>query len=189
MKFKIRFSKLVLSPVEVFGIPSPVSRWAPVLLWMTAIFYFSSRSDPLGFLPSSEDGIEDGIDIDKLAHIGEYAGLATLLYRALTGGQQPVRDTEHSAPRNPHPPRSAPHNPHPPRFDPPSRRRAFALSFALALAYAVLDELHQNSVPGRGGELADIGYDLAGVIAALGLIWMRGRRAEGRRGRGAREQG
>jgi VanZ family protein len=45
--------------------------------------------------------------------------------------------------------------------------------FALAFAYAILDELHQDLVPGRGLELADIGYDLAGITAALGLIWLR----------------
>ena len=147
--------------VSKSAIPSSVSRWAPVLVWMAGIFYFSSRPDPLGFLPSSGDGI----DISKLAHIGEYAGLATLLYRALTGGQKADRDTEHPAR----------HNPHTPGSDPPPGRRAFALSFALALAYAVSDELHQNLVPGRGGKLADVGYDAAGMAAALGLIWLRGR--------------
>jgi len=45
----------------------------------------------------------------------------------------------------------------------------------MALAYALSDELRQNSVPGRGGELADIGYDLAGVVAIVGLVWIRER--------------
>ena len=147
------------SPSSVFH--SCVSRWAPVLLWTAGIFYFSSRPDPLGFLPSSGHDI----DISKLAHIGEYAGLATLLYRALTGGQKAARDTEH-------PDRDSPHTP---GSDPLPARRAFALSFAIALAYAVSDELHQNLAPGRGGKLADVGYDAAGMAAALGLIWLRGR--------------
>ena len=70
---------------------------------------------------------------EEAAHFLEYAGLAALLYRALAGGQQAARDTEHPA-------RDNPHTLEP---DPPPRRRAFVLSFAMALAYAVSDELHQ----------------------------------------------
>jgi len=44
--------------------------------------------------------------------------------------------------------------------------------------YALFDEIHQELVVGRGFELADIGYDLIGIIAALGLIWVRERVAE-----------
>ena len=149
---------------SVVHFPFSVSHWAPVLLWMVGIFYFSSRRDPLGFLPSSSSG--HGINIGNLAHIGEYAWLAALFYRALAGGQQAARDTERPARDNPGAPGSDP---------PPPGRRAFALSFAMALAYAVSDELHQNLVPGRGGKLVDVGYDIAGMAAALGLIWLRGR--------------
>ena len=49
-------------------------------------------------------------------------------------------------------------------------RRASLISLGLALAYAVFDELHQKFTPGRDCELADLGYDLAGVILSLGLI-------------------
>jgi hypothetical protein len=144
--------------VSKSAIPSSVSRWAPVLVWMAGIFYFSSRPDPLGFLPLAKQQESIG----KAAHFAECAGLAVLLYRALSGDQQVARDTEHPVQGNPHPPRS----------DPPPGRRAFALSFAMALTYAALDELHQNSVPGRGGELVDIGYDMLGMTAALGMVWM-----------------
>jgi VanZ family protein len=50
-------------------------RWPPALLWVTAIFYLSSQSRPLGrrwpSLPSA------------LAHLFEFAVLAALLHRAL----------------------------------------------------------------------------------------------------------
>ena len=153
-----------------------VSPWVPVLLWIAGIFYFSSRPDPLGFLPSSGQRI---VDIDKLAHMGEYAGLTVLCYRALAGGQQGVKDTKQPA-----------GNPHTQVSSPPPGRRAL-LSFALALGYALLDELHQKYVPGRGGGLVDVGYDVAGIVAALALIWLRerGRRAGERRGGGAGETG
>ncbi|MGA9348646.1 MAG: VanZ family protein [Anaerolineae bacterium] len=132
--------------------------WAPVCIWMASISYFSSHSDPLGFLPSSGHGN----DIGNLAHIGEYAGLAALLHRALSSGRGVDREKgggEAEERRD----TSAPLH----------RRRRLEVVFALALAYAVLDELHQELVPGRGFELADIGYDLAGIITALLLIWLR----------------
>lgn len=123
---------------------------------MAGIFYFSSRPDPLNFLPSSGHAV----NIDKLAHIGEYAGLVALLHRALReqGGPSALR-------------------PH------------LCAPALLALAYALLDEFHQELVPGRGFQLADVGYDLAGIIAALGLIWVRGRVKGEQRNRGAGGQG
>ena len=127
---------------------------------MAGISYFSSRSDPLDFLPSSGRG--NGIG--NLAHMGEYAGLAALLHRALSsdkgvdrekgkGEIEERRDTSVSL----------------------HRGRRLKVVFALALAYAVLDEFHQELSPGRSFELADIGYDLAGIVVALGLIWLRER--------------
>src|SRR3954451_5928446 len=48
--------------------------------------------------------------------------------------------------------------------------RAIALAFALAVAYAGTDELHQRSVHGRHGSPVDIGIDAAGAgLAALAL--------------------
>jgi hypothetical protein len=132
--------------------------WAPVFIWMAGIFYFSSRPDPLDFLPSSGHGI----DIDKVSHIGEYAGLAALLYRALSSDKGVDREKGESEAEGQGDTSALLH-----------RRRRLEVVFALALAYAILDELHQELVPGRGLELADIGYDLAGIVAALGLIWVR----------------
>jgi hypothetical protein len=40
----------------------------------------------------------------------------------------------------------------------------------IALAYAILDEVHQEFVPQRGFELSDIGMDLLGILFAMGLI-------------------
>ena len=54
-------------------------RWVPVILWATGIFIFSSRRYPLGAISHSSQRRPIG----QLAHIGEYAGLAALLYRAL----------------------------------------------------------------------------------------------------------
>jgi len=43
----------------------------------------------------------------------------------------------------------------------------------VALSYSILDEIHQNFIPGRGTEAQDIAGNLAGVIlaAALMMLW------------------
>lgn len=47
-----------------------------------------------------------------------------------------------------------------------------ALVIAIAGSYAVLDELHQATVPGRQGTLQDVLLDLVGVITGA-WIWRR----------------
>ena len=54
-----------------------VSLWLPPLVYMAAIFHFSSQSEPL---PALTEHVWD-----KLLHTIEYTGLAVLLFRALDG--------------------------------------------------------------------------------------------------------
>lgn len=49
--------------------------------------------------------------------------------------------------------------------------RTLALAFLLTVLYAISDEVHQTSVPGRTGSLVDVLIDTAG--AALGLWLLR----------------
>jgi VanZ family protein len=50
-------------------------------------------------------------------------------------------------------------------------RRAFPAAFALTVAYAISDELHQTTVPGRVGTPVDVAIDAVG--AACGLLLRR----------------
>lgn len=130
------------------------ARWAPALAWMAAIFYFSSRPDPLGFLGRfGEHGL-----VGVVLHVLEYLGLVLLLQHALS------------------------QNPRPSSTIPPLRvgGRTPWLAGFLALGYAVLDELHQRTVRGRSFEVADLGYDLVGIAVALLLMHARGRARAGR---------
>jgi hypothetical protein len=97
---------------------------------MGAIFYFSSRPDPLGSLPSAGHGI----DIEPLAHVGEYASLVALLHRALAhheqgdGGSEEQRIAIQGKPA---------HNPkltHAPQH--------LCIPALIAIAYGLFDELH-----------------------------------------------
>ena len=47
---------------------------------------------------------------------------------------------------------------------------AATLSFLAATLVAVLDEYHQNFVPGRSGNVVDVAIDMVGVTAAIMLI-------------------
>ena len=46
-------------------------------------------------------------------------------------------------------------------------KKHYLIPLALAFLYAITDELHQSSVPGRHATLRDIGYDLLGVSSIL----------------------
>jgi VanZ family protein len=46
------------------------------------------------------------------------------------------------------------------------------LAFALGLAYAISDELHQSFVPGRAGSPLDVALDATGVAVGVAL-WHR----------------
>ncbi len=52
--------------------------------------------------------------------------------------------------------------------------RLWLLPLALSLVYAISDELHQSTVPGRHATIRDISYDMLGaslvLIAKLGYI-------------------
>ena len=61
-----------------------LGRWAPALLWMAGILFFSSRAQPLGPLSRSSQG---GL-IGRAAHVGEYVGLSFFLYFALASGRR-----------------------------------------------------------------------------------------------------
>jgi VanZ family protein len=54
-----------------------MSLWLPPLVYMAAIFHFSSESQPLPMLTERV--------WDKLLHTIEYIGLAVLVFRALDG--------------------------------------------------------------------------------------------------------
>lgn len=153
-----------------------VQLWAPVFVWMAGIFYFSSRSHPLGFLPSPQ---QRG-PIGKVAHFVEYAGLAALLYRALReqGGGRAGEQRSPSACKQSDLRTGRGAGEQGSEGDFSSVQKHLITSALIALAYAFSDEIHQELAPGRGFELADIGYDLVGIIVALGMIWLRERGAE-----------
>jgi len=49
-------------------------------------------------------------------------------------------------------------------------RRALAIALAIAILYAISDELHQTFVSGRAGRPLDVGIDTAGALTAALLI-------------------
>lgn len=131
-------------------------RYGPPLLWMGAVFFFSTDLFSTGetgrlllpFLawlfpwaaPETLDLLHGGLR--KVGHLTEYGVLALLWYRARAYG------TAAWAPG------------------------AARLALLLAVAYAVMDEAHQAFVASRSGSLVDVAIDAAG--AAAGLLVLRG---------------
>ncbi len=53
-------------------------------------------------------------------------------------------------------------------------RTALAVAFAVTVAYAVSDELHQTTVPGRNGSPIDVAIDSLGAVGAAAALRRRG---------------
>ena len=107
--------------------------WLPVFAWCGVIFYLSHLPN-LRISPYWWD-----YPLRKLAHMAEYAVLAQLVKRALTG------------------------------TTPWSTRAIFFLSLAFVALYASGDEFHQHFVVGRHGSLKDVIIDVLGAWLGLGL--------------------
>ncbi len=108
--------------------------WAPVIVYMAAIFAVSSM--PQAPLPAGGD---------KTWHVIAYFGLGVVVVRAVAGG----------LPRR-------------------IGWRTAALAIAIAVTYAVTDEMHQWFVPGRSADVADLIADAIGVCAGTAACWAWG---------------
>ena len=138
--------------------------WLYVACWMAFIF---TMSTDIGSAAHTSQVIEPVLQwlrpnataeeadlvhflIRKMAHLTEYAILATLIFRALrkTAPQRFVRRPDR---------RLAP---------------ALALAFALGLsaAYAAADEFHQRFIPGRESCVRDVLIDSSGALGGLLIL-------------------
>ncbi len=140
-----------------------LGRWVPVLVWMCVIF--SASGDQMSFSHSSRiigplvrwlfphlsDESVHGVvvGVRKCAHLGEYAVLALLLWRALR--KQPAPGT------------------------PPWQWLPATLGLALVALYAATDEFHQTFVPTRQGSVWDVLLDTLGGTVGLFALWIIGR--------------
>ena len=134
--------------------------WLPPLLWMALIAWFSTAEfsaentgsvlTPLfhWLLPRATEPQLAALHAltRKAAHVTEYAVLSALWFVALT------------------------------RERGLSRRRAAWTALLVAIGWAVLDELHQATVPSRTASAMDVAIDAVGALAAA----MVGRHGGGR---------
>ena len=110
------------------------SWWLPPVLYAAAIFVASSSSHP----PSPPSLVTD-----KHVHLIVFAGLALVLWRALSHGWQQLW-----------------------------RARPALTAVGLTALYGASDEWHQSFVPGRHADLADLMVDALGAALAVGLVWL-----------------
>jgi VanZ family protein len=134
------------------------SRYAPLVIWLVFISYASSDSFNAGntsriigplvlwLFPntSAETLLAIHMITRKAAHFTEYAILAFLAARAFRTSPRPALAD-----------------------------RWFLASFALVVAYALLDEYHQSFIPSRTGSIYDSLIDISGGLTALLLIRRR----------------
>jgi VanZ family protein len=137
--------------------------WAPPIIWMSVIFWFSTdvfSGDNTGSIlwkvvsfiyPGVTRELFDSIHffVRKAGHFTEYAVLAALLYRAFRSGSQE-------------------------RW----RLRWALSSLLVAFLYASLDEYHQTFTRRRTGSVYDSLIDTSGAATALVLLWFFRRKTE-----------
>ncbi|MGH9939734.1 MAG: VanZ family protein [Blastocatellia bacterium] len=131
--------------------------WAPPIVWMSAIFYFSTDTfsgDNTGSLlrkivnliyPGITRELFDSIHfyVRKAGHFTGYAILASLLFRAFRSGAGA-------------------------RW-----RWKWAIgSLLIVVLYALLDEYHQTFTRHRVGSVYDSLTDVSGAVTALVLLWL-----------------
>jgi VanZ family protein len=131
-------------------------RYAPLVLWIAVIFYFSSgqasMSETSRFLmpilrflfPAASEAslVEYHGLIRKFAHFAEYALLAYFAARAFLGSHYVVL-----------------------------RRLALPAALLLASVIAVADEVNQSFEPSRTSSGWDVALDAAGATAAVLVVW------------------
>lgn len=142
------------------AIRSPHSKplyWLPPILWLAAIFYFSTDSfsgEHTGSLFYSiahwvfprltvEQFQPIHFVIRKMAHFTEYGILALMLFRAFRSGNS-VR----------------------------WRWRWAVYSWLVVIGYALLDEFHQTFVASRTPSIVDSMIDFLGGMTALLILWL-----------------
>ena len=114
--------------------------WLPILLYCLLIFIQSS-------FPASEHVPEFDFS-DKLLHVGAYAVLGFLLYRAFSAMDKGATTV-----------------------------RLIAMSIFLTALYGASDEIHQYFVPSRSAEFLDFAADaIGGILGAMtGMIIYKNR--------------
>jgi VanZ family protein len=137
--------------------------WAPPVLWMAAIFFFSTDAFSgentgsllekiFGYIyPGIMRELFDSIHffLRKAGHFTGYAVLALLLFRACRSGER-VR-----------------------------WRWKWAIgSLLVVVFYALLDEYHQTFTRHRVGSIYDSLIDTSGAVAALFLLWSLRRKSD-----------
>ncbi|MEX1061617.1 MAG: VanZ family protein [Patescibacteria group bacterium] len=131
MKFKMANGEFFVKFKNLFYV------WGPPIIWAGLIYYLSSRPGL-----SIGDGAVD-FWTRKPAHVGEYAVLLVLIFRAV--GKS---------------------------FGKSWKFWEIALwAVILTFFYAVSDEIHQFSVPTRSGKIMDLGFDLIGILFGVALTW------------------
>ena len=116
-----------------------IKYYLPIFLWMGMIFLFSSLPD----LKVGASSLAWEIILRKAGHIGEYAVLLWLVWRAAFHGWNLVQ------------------------------RDAVIVALSIVSLYAVSDEIHQTFVPGRAGKAADIAIDVLSAFLSLQFIFLK----------------
>ncbi|HUV93679.1 MAG TPA: VanZ family protein [Anaerolineae bacterium] len=128
-----------------------IFKWVPMISWMALIFWLSSQ--PKLPRPGPQIAISDEL-VAYAAHAFLFGVLALLVWRVLRDRPHPMLES--------------------------AARPPLLGTILLSGLYAVTDEVHQLSTPGRQASFADWLADLVGILIAIYLLTRRAKQ-RGRR--------
>ena len=124
--------------------------WLPLVLWMGLLYWLSDQ--PKLPHPARKMGLSDYF-FDYSAHAFSFGVLTVLAWRAFRSLSSDVVWADQAVASG-------------------RARSQILWSGLFAALYAVFDELHQRMVPGRWSSLKDWLADVAGVLVAMGFLWL-----------------
>lgn len=152
--------------INILYLITSIILWILVTLWIVEIFKLSSEIGEMSAKRSLNlynylnyyigfNYVTDDI-LRKLAHVFEFSILAVLSFFAVNTTNKISPKVAYSESKM--------------KLIKSDNEMFILISLWISTLYAILDEYHQLFIDGRHGSIADVGFDLIGIIPSLLLI-------------------
>jgi VanZ family protein len=121
--------------------------WKNMLIYHVPVILYACIVIAVSSIPNLKTPSVRFFAVDKLAHFVEYAIFGFLTFRSFSHLKGGIRVN-----------------------------LALLLSILFLSAFAVIDEYHQQFIPGRQADIADVATDLLGAVLVIVFLWLRHRR-------------
>jgi VanZ family protein len=118
-----------------------------MLIYHVPVILYAGAVIAVSSIPNLKTPSVKFFAVDKLAHFIEYAIFGFLTFRSFSHFKEGIR-----------------------------ANLALLLSILFLSVFAMMDEYHQQFIPGRQADVADVATDLLGAVLVIVFMWLRHRR-------------